>query len=1112
MVLTSSSAQDWSIDDSEVGRLLNSLSGRKGGEEVKEEAREGVRGEPSEEDKEEAHEEDYSSTDVDESVIAGSQIEVPSSQVDVPSSQIEDSPPIKTASQAAPGTSFFKTSGATDEWGSMNNSEFIAFVNRLGSTNSQFKKPQSSYMATQKDIQPPSPEELTDDDEAEVPKPPTSMLTTSSFGFNTSDERDIFNQLEKERGKGSEGDNSLDNHQDSQAAAKNADPDILATSTANPTTPFPVATLPPPSLPPMDVGSQELEFGDYETYFRNKQLKQQNQDEEYVDFVSKARNVSYPKIFKDCVIYVNGKTHPDISQLHKMIILHGGRFLAYLGAKGNATHIIAENLTPRKRIEFRNYKVVKPEWIVQSIEAGKILPWGDFMLINMDYGQKKLEFRRAAESKEVEVSKAEAKQVEDDNAPPLSPPSQLSQFTDPEEPLETSPEDEVADDYGHLTAKDPLFLDKFFAKSRLHHLSSWKMDLRSKFLQRAVETLRARRSEKPKTTQQKVVIHVDFDCFFATVSALKHDPPLDINKYPLCVTHGSSGSDVASCNYVARSKGCKNGMWLGQARKLCPNLICLPYNFDAYENISQQFYGILLSLDLDSILPVSVDEALLDVTSLCETEEPIAIMTSIRSNVFEKTGCSVSCGCGSNVLLAKLALRRAKPDGIYTVDDADILSFTANLKFRDLPGIGYSINAKLEKELHVKNMAIDRLRELSQSKLISLFGVKTGTTIYEYARGIDHTSIDILEDPEKFTRKSLSIDVNWGIRFDDDLQVEDFLSRLSQVMVKRLIETGMVGSSLTLKLAMRHPDAPIEPAKFLGMGDCLFVSKSSKFGISTREAGMISSELKYLWRILGEDAKELRGVSITMNKLVQEGKKEDINQLKLPWKADKQVQGKEENNSPIIKRLRVSPKKVPAVHLPASSPQLVPQPVPQPPPLLERDQINWDVFKELPMEIQLEIKQELRRRELQSTPRKRRIINRQQNDIGIMLESPTKRRILNREVTITEKLIDSRARLRFQGIPITKFDTIKEKLLEWMDCTIDDSNGPLEVDIEMFNDLMLKLLDVGELLKYLDILNMMEIRLDVRKDRQGYDKWHRIMDQLKDIFGELSSKDIEFLF
>lgn len=76
-------------------------------------------------------------------------------------------------------------------------------------------------------------------------------------------------------------------------------------------------------------------------------------------------------------------------------------------------------------------------------------------------------------------------------------------------------------------------------------------------------------------------------------------------------------SEIASCSYEARAFGVRNGKFLGNARKLCPNLICVPYEFDKYRAVSQKLYEILVSYSHE-IEAVSCDEAYIDVTHAIE--------------------------------------------------------------------------------------------------------------------------------------------------------------------------------------------------------------------------------------------------------------------------------------------------------------------------------------------------------------------------------------------------------------------------------------------------------------------------------------------------------------
>lgn len=54
-----------------------------------------------------------------------------------------------------------------------------------------------------------------------------------------------------------------------------------------------------------------------------------------------------------------------------------------------------------------------------------------------------------------------------------------------------------------------------------------------------------------------------------------------------------SMAEIASCNYVARKAGVKNGMFMGRAKSLCPELQTIPYDFDGYKRVSQKLYDIV---------------------------------------------------------------------------------------------------------------------------------------------------------------------------------------------------------------------------------------------------------------------------------------------------------------------------------------------------------------------------------------------------------------------------------------------------------------------------------------------------------------------------------------
>ena len=725
-------------------------------------------------------------------------------------------------------------------------------------------------------------------------------------------------------------------------------------------------------------------FGDYASYFATKAQNQQIEDEKFLEWNKKRQQVQgqdtkVSSIFTGCVVHVNGYTRPSIATIHKLIILNGGKFIHHLSSKGAATHIIAERLTPRKQAEFKNYKVVRPQWVLDSIERGSLQRWSDYSLIEVDYGQQRLQFRNE------DQTNPHAKQDDEDE-------SEIGPSTEPMSEIV-----DTTDGTTTIDSKHPDFLKQFFAKSRLHHLSTWKADLRLEFLNMVIEQSKSQ-GHRPTGASHRIIVHVDFDCFFATVSALKR-PDIDFQNQPVCVSHGGtkpgSTADIASCNYVCRKYGVKNGMWVRQAKKLCPDLICLDYDFLGYETASKKLYEILLGLKPDCILPVSIDEALLEISSLIDDENTVeqvqGFCESLRREIYEQTRCTVSVGVSHNVLLAKLSLRKAKPNGYFYLHE-NFEEFLHNIPVSSLPGVGGAIVNKLISQVFPHSsseITIGEIQGLERANLEKVFGVKTGTKLFEYAHGIDHTSIDINSNPEAFTRKSISIDINWGIRFDSIAQIDEFLFRVSEEICNKLQLMKMCTSQVTLKILKRSKGAPIEPPKFLGCGQCDSFSKSSRLGIPSDDYRTIGMEARILFRNIGCDPLELRGVSIQVTKLIEKGKEV---QMRLPFArldAPKtaRLEGKEQHSDTPMedKSMETTQLEIPSEldssvlrELPSSIEKRIDaqrQRDKAPIVDLPRD-IDAQVFEQLPPSIQEELRSELRRRNItigERTPKRKRV-------------------------------------------------------------------------------------------------------------------------------------------
>lgn len=421
---------------------------------------------------------------------------------------------------------------------------------------------------------------------------------------------------------------------------------------------------------------------------------------------------------------------------------------------------------------------------------------------------------------------------------------------------------------------NPEFLKQFYSESRLHHLSTWKAELKSNMQRLAAEKGLVSKVPKRKPGSRRYIMHVDFDSFFCAVSLKRHPELVD---KPAVVAHGTgNGSEIASCNYPARKFGVRNGMWMKRAQELCPDLKVLPYDFPAYEEASRLFYDAII--DVGGITQsVSIDEALVDITNIVlsatgsegigvdegsiwrEQDKANQIGTNLRQRIKDSTGCNVSVGIGANILLAKVALRKAKPAGQHQIIPEEVLEILGDLKVDSLPGVAYSIGGKLE-EIGVK--FVKDVRQTSKERLILVLGPKTGEKLWEYARGIDR--VEVGEQP---IRKSVSAEVNWGIRFINQQEAEEFVGNLCKELERRLLNEGVKGKHLTVKIMRRALDAPLDPPKHLGHGKCDTFNKSVVFGVATNNGELIGREAVTILRSYKFSPGDLRGLGVQLTKL-----------------------------------------------------------------------------------------------------------------------------------------------------------------------------------------------------------------------------------------------------
>ncbi|XP_011811960.1 PREDICTED: DNA repair protein REV1 isoform X2 [Colobus angolensis palliatus] len=322
-----------------------------------------------------------------------------------------------------------------------------------------------------------------------------------------------------------------------------------------------------------------------------------------------------------------------------------------------------------------------------------------------------------------------------------------------------------------------------------------------------------------------------------------------------------SKAEIASCSYEARQLGIKNGMFFGHAKQLCPSLQAVPYDFHAYKEVARTLYETLASYT-HNIEAVSCDEALVDITEiLAETKlTPDEFANAVRMEIKDQTKCAASVGMGSNILLARMATRKAKPDGQYHLKPEEVDDFIRGQLVTNLPGVGCSMESKLA-SLGIKTCG--DLQYMTMAKLQKEFGPKTGQMLYRFCRGLDDRPVRTEKE-----RKSVSAEINYGIRFTQPKEAEAFLLSLSEEIQRRLEATGMKGRRLTLKIMVRKAGAPVETAKFGGHGICDNIARTVTLDQATDNAKIIGKEMLNMFHTMKLNISDMRGVGIHVNQLV----------------------------------------------------------------------------------------------------------------------------------------------------------------------------------------------------------------------------------------------------
>jgi len=108
----------------------------------------------------------------------------------------------------------------------------------------------------------------------------------------------------------------------------------------------------------------------------------------------------------------------------------------------------------------------------------------------------------------------------------------------------------------------------------------------------------------------QAILHVDADAFFASCEQAIHP---ELRGRP--VITGKERGIVAAASYEAKARGVQRGTRLSDVKKICPDAVILPSDYETYSLFSMRMFGILRRFSPD-VEEYSIDEAFVDLTGL----------------------------------------------------------------------------------------------------------------------------------------------------------------------------------------------------------------------------------------------------------------------------------------------------------------------------------------------------------------------------------------------------------------------------------------------------------------------------------------------------------------
>jgi DNA polymerase IV len=287
---------------------------------------------------------------------------------------------------------------------------------------------------------------------------------------------------------------------------------------------------------------------------------------------------------------------------------------------------------------------------------------------------------------------------------------------------------------------------------------------------------------------KRVIAHLDCDAFYATVELIRRP---ELKGKPVIVAGSGPRAVVTTASYEARKFGVGSAMPASRARRMCPDAIVIPPDFEAYRETSKAVWAIV-NERLDRVQQVGVDEAYAELTGV---PKPLRVLRELVDAVCEATGITISVGVGPSRLVAKCCSDLGKPAGLVAMGREEACERFSSAPTSRVPGIGPKTAERLaELGFHT----LGQLQRADEGMLAARFGSRTASFLKSRAEFRDDSPVVT----ERSAAKSRSNERTFDTDVADIAELEVALRALAAELCEGLERRGRRGRTIAIKVRL----------------------------------------------------------------------------------------------------------------------------------------------------------------------------------------------------------------------------------------------------------------------------------------------------------------------